>query len=130
MINDYYNANYDSVKAALEVLNKVKAKRKVAILGDMRELGEYEEELHRKVGKEIIKNKIDVLITVGELGKYIADEAETLGLSQLYRFQTNEECTKELENIIKKEDAVLIKASKAMHFEQIAEKMEEAGNYE
>ncbi len=130
MINDYYNANYDSVKAALEVLNQITAKRKVAILGDMRELGKYEEELHRNVGKEIIRNKIDVLITVGNLAKYIAEEAEKLGLKQTYKFKTNEECIKELENIIKKEDAVLIKASKAMHFEEIAESIEEAGNYE
>ena len=130
MISDYYNANYDSVKAALEVLDKITAKRKVAILGDMRELGEYEEELHRNVGKEIIKNKIDVLITVGDLAKYVSKEAEELGLKQTYKFNTNEECIKELNNIIKKEDAILIKASKAMHFEKIAESIEEAGMYE
>lgn len=130
MINDYYNANYDSVKAGLEVMNKITAKRKVAILGDMKELGKYEEELHRNVGKEVIKNKIDVLITVGNLAQYIAKEAEDLGLKQTYKFKTNEECIKELNNIIKKEDAILIKASKAMHFEEIAENIEEAGNYE
>lgn len=130
MINDYYNANYDSVKAALEVMNKITAKRKVAILGDMKELGKYEEELHRNVGKEVIKNKIDVLITVGNLAQYIAKETEDLGLKQTYKFKTNEECIKELNNIIKKDDAILIKASKAMHFEEIAENIEEAGNYE
>ena len=96
----------------------------------MRELGKYEEVLHRNVGKEIIRNKIDVLITVGSLAKYIAEEAKKLGLKQTYKFKTNEECIKELENIIKKEDAVLIKASKAMHFEEIAESIEEAGMYE
>lgn len=130
MVNDYYNANYDSVKAALEVLGKIIAKRKVAILGDMKELGEYEEELHRSVAREIIENKIDVLITVGNLAVYIAQEARRLGLEQVYVFEKNEECIENLNNIIKKEDAVLIKASKAMHFDEIAKNMEEAGKYE
>lgn len=125
MINDYYNANLDSVKAALEVLNKIRAKRKLAILGDMRELGEYEEELHRKVGKEIIKNKIDVLVTVGNLAKYVAQEAENLGLKQIYVFENNESCIQNLKDIIKKDDVVLIKASKSMHFEEIAKAIEE-----
>ena len=61
----------------------------------MRELGKYEEELHRNVGKEIIRNKIDVLITVGNLAKYIAEEAEKLGLKQTYKFKTNENRTKD-----------------------------------
>lgn len=129
MINDYYNANYDSVKAALEVLNKTTAKRKIALLGDMRELGKYEEELHRNVGKEIIKNRIDILITVGALAKYIAQEVKELGLKEVYIFENNEECIKNLNNIIKKDDAILIKASKAMHFGEIAESIEEVKNY-
>ena len=128
MINDYYNANYDSVKAALEVLNKITAKRKVAILGDMKELGKYEEELHRNVGKEVIKNKIDVLITVGNLAEYIVQEAKGLGQKEIYTFKDNEECIKELGEIIKKDDAVLIKASKAMHFEEIAKAIEDSIN--
>jgi len=95
MINDYYNANYDSVKAALEVLNQITAKRKVAILGDMRELGKYEEELHRNVGKEIIRNKIDVLITVGNLAKYIAEEAEKLGFKKCIIPESNKKGLKD-----------------------------------
>lgn len=125
MINDYYNANYDSVKAALEVLNKINAKRKVAILGDMKELGKYEEELHRRVGRKIIENQVDVLITVGSLAKYIAQEAKRIGLMQIYAFQTNEDCIKELKSLIKTDDVILIKASKAMHFEEIAKAIEE-----
>ena len=69
VINDCYNANYDSMKAAIEYLAKLPNKRKIAILGDMLELGEYSKQLHEKVGEEINKNKIDVLITVGEMSK-------------------------------------------------------------
>ena len=53
LINDAYNANYDSMKAAIEYLGKIIDKRKVAILGDMLELGEYEDELHKKIGEEM-----------------------------------------------------------------------------
>ena len=72
VINDSYNASYDSTKAALQVVDKTEAKRKIAVLGDMLELGEYAEELHEKVGEEVVKNKIDILITVGKLAKNIA----------------------------------------------------------
>ena len=62
IINDSYNASYESMKASIEFLAKHTGKRKIAVLGDMFELGKYTKELHEKVGKEIVKNKIDVLI--------------------------------------------------------------------
>lgn len=64
IINDCYNANFDSMKAGLEVLSKMDGKRKIAILGDMLELGEYSKKLHEDVGNEVTKNNIDILITV------------------------------------------------------------------
>jgi len=124
IINDYYNASYDSMKASLEVLSKIEAKRRIAILGDMLELGEYTKELHKKVGEEVAKNKIDILITVGELSKDIAKEAEHLEVKEVYHLKTNLECIKKLKNIIKKEDAILLKASNAMHFGEIANFLE------
>lgn len=121
IMNDYYNASYDSMKASLEVLGNINAPRKIAILGDMLELGEFAAELHKKVGEEVTKNKIDILLTVGKLAKVIAKEAKELGTKEVYCFETNEECINKLKNIIKKEDAVLIKASHAMHFGEISE---------
>ena len=120
IINDYYNASYDSMKASLEVLAKINAKRKIAILGDMIELGEYSEELHKKVGEEVAKNKIEILMTVGNLAKDIANEAEILGVKEVYEFDTNEECIKKLEKIIQKEDCILLKASNRMNFGEIS----------
>lgn len=76
VINDCYNANYDSMKAAIEYLGKLPNKRKIAVLGDMLELGEYSEELHKKVGEEVAKNRINLLICVGEQSENIAKEAE------------------------------------------------------
>lgn len=120
IINDYYNASYDSMKASLEVLAKMNASRKIAILGDMLELGEYSEELHRRVGEEVAKNKIDILFTVGELAKDIAKQAEMLGVKEVYDFNTNEECIEKLQNIIQKEDCILLKASNRMRFGEIS----------
>ncbi len=130
LINDYFNANCDSMKAGLETLYKTEAKRKVAILGDMLELGEYSEELHRKVGKEVAKNKIDVLITVGNCAKFIAKEAESLGVKEVYSFENNKDCISALRKIIKANDAILIKASKCMWFGEIAKSIEEGNSYE
>ncbi len=120
IMNDYYNASYDSMKASLEVLSNIKATRRLAILGDMLELGEYAEKLHSMVGEEVAKNKIDVLCTVGELSKSTAKTAKTLGTKEVYQFSTNEECINKLGEIVRKNDAILIKASNAMHFGEIS----------
>ena len=82
IIDDTYNANYDSMRSSLELLGRVKDKRKIAIIGDMLELGNYTEELHKNIGDVVIDNKIDVLITVGEYSKYIVDRVIELGFSK------------------------------------------------
>lgn len=121
IINDYYNASYDSMTASLKVLAKINSKRKIAILGDMLELGEYTEELHRKVGTEVVNNKIDILLTVGKAANFIASEAKNLGLQEIYQFETNAECIKKIGKIVKKDDAILIKASNKMNFREISQ---------
>lgn len=121
IINDYYNASYDSMAASLNVLAKINSKRKIAILGDMLELGEYTEELHRQVGKEVIKNKIDILLTVGKAARFIANEAKNLGMQGVYQFETNDECINKINRIVKKDDAILIKASNRMNFKEISQ---------
>ncbi len=86
VVNDSYNASLDSMKAALSVINKMQASRKIAVLGDMLELGDFSEELHRKVGKSVVENNIDILITVGENAKYISDEAKKLNFNNIFIF--------------------------------------------
>lgn len=121
IINDYYNASYDSMKASLQVLNNIKADRKIAILGDMLELGQYAEELHKKVGYEVINNNIDILISVGDLSKNISKGAKEKGNIDIYEFASNSECIDGLKKIIKKGDAILLKASNKMNFGEISE---------
>lgn len=121
VINDAYNASYDSMKPALEYLQELPAKRKIAVLGDMFELGEFSEEIHKKVGIEVVTHKIDMLVTVGKLAKYIAEEAKYLRMPEenIISLETTEEASKYLNKILKKDDAVLLKAAHGMHFSEI-----------
>lgn len=118
IINDTYNANYDSMKAAIEYLEKIEGKRKIAVLGDMKELGEYSESLHRKVGEEV--KDIDILITIGELAKCIE---ETADVREMLHFDNNESALEYLKKIMKKDDIILLKASNSMKFGDIAKKL-------
>ena len=120
VINDYYNANYDSMKAALEYLGNLKEKRKIAVLGDMLELGDYSKELHEKVGEEVVKNKIDILITVGKEAKQIAKISEGK-IKGIIECNTNEEAIENINKIKQENDAILLKASNGMHFGEILE---------
>ena len=120
LINDCYNANYDSMKAGLDYLSKTAKQRKIAVLGDMLELGEYSEELHRKVGEEVNNNRIDILITVGEMGKVIAAEASKK-CSEVKSFVNNNDAINYLLSILKSDDTILVKASNGMKFKEIVE---------
>ena len=123
VINDSYNASYDSVKAVLEYLSTIKANRKIAILGDMLELGEYTKELHQKVGEEVVKNKIDILITVGEYSKDISKKARELHMNEIYECKNKEEATEKIKDIMRSGDAIVLKASNAMKLGEILENL-------
>lgn len=121
IINDTYNASPDSMTAALKILGRYK-ERRVAILGDMFEMGEHAEYGHRIVGKGAVENT-DILITIGEISKFIGIEAKENGLdtSKIYHFNTKEEAIDQLDEIINTGDIVLVKASRGMKLEKIVE---------
>ena len=118
IINDTYNANYDSVMSAISVLNNYKT-RKVAILGDILELGGYSEEIHRKLGKDIT---CDLLISIGKESKYTYEEAVKKGIKAYY-FLTKEEFYDKIKQILKPEDTILVKASRGMELDKLVEKL-------
>ena len=123
IINDAYNASLESMTASLKVLSEFK-ERKIAVLGDMFELGDFSEELHRKVGKEVVKNNVDILIACGENAKYIADVAkEKMSKENIYYLENKEEIEPLLEKIVKNNDVILFKASNGMGFYKIAERL-------
>ena len=116
IIDDTYNASYDSVMSALEVLNNFEG-RKVAILGDILELGDYSKEIHQKIGENI---NCDVVISIGDYAKYIDEEATKRGLESYY-FLTKEDFFNNLPVILLQGDNILIKASRGMQFDEIVD---------
>ena len=124
IIDDTYNASYDSMKSALELLGKSN-NRKIAILGDMLELGEYSEEIHRKIGEDVVNNNIDILIMVGNFSLYIKDEALKKGFNKdnIYSFEKQEDTYNLLNNILKEGDLVLVKGSHAINLDKLVEEM-------
>lgn len=123
IINDTYNANYDSIVSALDVLSRYK-RRRVAVLGDVLELGEYSKKIHEKIG-EHIKGNTDVLVTIGSDAKYIKDKALELGFDSkdAYYFKSNEEFLNARSSILKDNDVILFKASHAMDFALLVDVM-------
>ena len=127
IINDAYNASFESMQASLKYLSSFKNNRKIAILGDMFELGEFSEKLHKKVGAEVYQNKIDILICSGKGAKDIVDEAEKLGMNKnnIYYFENRDEIMDFLKNNIKNNDVILFKASNGMRFFELADKIKD-----
>lgn len=118
VINDCYNANYDSTKAALDYLSSLPNKRKIAVLGDMLELGNYSKNLHEQVGQIVANNKIHILICVGEESKHIAKKAQEQGMNKqnIFICANKNEAINILNEKLQKDDAVLIKASNSLKF--------------
>ena len=120
LIDGTYNANVDSMKASIDVLGGYNT-RKIAVLADMLELGEYEEELHREVGNHLNKKNIDMLVTVGNASSYINDEFK--GVS--YHFGTNDEVKEFLIKEVKDQDVLLLKGSNSMKLKEVVEYLKE-----
>ncbi|MGM0436878.1 MAG: UDP-N-acetylmuramoyl-tripeptide--D-alanyl-D-alanine ligase [Bacillota bacterium] len=122
VINDSYNANPLSMKAAIDVLKDISKKRSIAVLGDMLELGPKKEEAHYEVGKYLAKKNIDILITVGDLGEIIANAAEDyMENENIYRVENNKNAYEILNELKEKEDCILVKGSRKMKMEEIVD---------
>lgn len=119
VINDCYNASPDSMRAALSVLHDMKAKRKIAVLGDVLEMGTFAEKALYEVGLSI--EDMDMLVTVGDNSRFIARGASFAGIKNTKSFKTNKEAIDCLREYLKPGDAVLVKASRGMRFEQIVD---------
>ena len=124
LIDDTYNASPDSMIAALNLLAELDG-RKVAVLGDMLELGEFEETGHRMVGARAVE-VVDFLLVVGEKARWIADEAHVQGLSsaKIALFATAAEAGKFLKKSIGEGDVVLVKGSRALRLDEIVLSLE------
>ena len=124
VLNDTYNANPQSMRAAVEVLSKFNGAYKIAVLGDMLELGELGPALHESVGKFVVTCGIDCLIAVGDLAEHIyngACSAQEDGTVECYYRPTKEEAEAVLDQVIRKEATILCKASRGMAMEELVD---------
>ena len=125
IIDDTYNANQDSMINSLSILSKVKNKRRVAILADILELGNYTKEIHENIGKKIFPNTLDILITVGENAKLIAKEAQKNNFknTNIYNFKDYKDCLENVQTLLSKNDIVLLKGSHGMNLIKVVEEL-------
>ena len=122
VIDDAYNANPDSMRAALRVVKALETPgKRIAVLGDMGELGSYAVDMHRDVGKFAAHCGIDVLVCVGEHAQFIAEAAQSEGFprASLHTATCAQQALDLLKPLISAHDVVLVKASHSMHLETI-----------
>ncbi len=123
ILDDCYNANPVSMRAAIDVLDMAHG-RKVAVLGDMGELGDNEEQLHYNIGVYAAEHHIDVVCAIGPLSKALAEGAATGENTRAYWYKDNAAFLADRPNVIRHGDNVLVKASHAMHFSEIVDALQ------
>lgn len=126
ILDDTYNASPASTHSALEVLAEFPASRRIAVLGDMLELGRFTEAAHRSIG-DVVARACDIFIAVGERMKFALQEATAAGVegrrqlpsSQAFWFSRAEEAGRKLDNLLRPGDVVLVKGSQGMRMEKV-----------
>jgi UDP-N-acetylmuramoyl-tripeptide--D-alanyl-D-alanine ligase len=122
VLDDAYNANADSVAAALQTLRELPCKgRRVAVLGDMAELGAHSEAAHEEIGRRAAELGVGQLFAVGKMAPIMARAARGAGLNRVFEFADVETAAAAVKSFIKSGDVVLLKASRATRLERIGE---------
>lgn len=121
IINDCYNSSPDSVRAALKVMKHSLKTRKVAVLGDILEMGEYARDAHFNLGKVVAEMGIDLLITAGENARLIGDGAKQSGMKNVATYPTTDALVRDINTLVKPNDCILVKASHGMEFYKITD---------
>jgi UDP-N-acetylmuramoyl-tripeptide--D-alanyl-D-alanine ligase len=127
IFDDCYNANPDAVRAMLDVLRETPAVRRIAVLGEMLELGRWAEPLHREVGSYVAKSGIPVLVGIRGVARQLVDAAIEGGLEKgaAFFFDTPEEAGAHLRTIARSGDAILFKGSRGTHVEKALQRFME-----
>ncbi len=126
LIDDSYNANPAAVVEAIRLVSSIGEKRrKVLILGEMRDLGRYEEKGHREVGKFAVEKSVDYIITLGSATRFIIDEALKGGIKKNNTFiaKDKEELLMKVKSVIGPKDIILIKGSRSLAMEEVVEEL-------
>ena len=129
VIDDVYNASPDSMKAAIEILKDLGEGRKIAILGDMLELGDYSQKAHTEVGETVAHKGIDILITVGKESKFIGAGARNCAMDNqsIIHLECNKDVIEYLDTFIEQGDKILVKGSRGMKMEEIVDYLRSLG---
>ena len=120
IIDDSYNASPIAMQSALDALRDLPARRRIAVLGDMLEVGKYTPEVHERMGR-LAAESADVLFTVGPRAKFIAEAARNARMrkDRIFSFDTSDEAAKPLRDFLRKGDIVLVKGSHAMELDKV-----------
>jgi UDP-N-acetylmuramoyl-tripeptide--D-alanyl-D-alanine ligase len=122
VLDDTYNANADSVAAALQTMKELPCQgRRVAVLGDMAELGKHSEAAHEEVGRRAAELGIGQLFAVGKMAAVVARGARAAGLTRVLEFQDLQTAGSAIKQFVKEGDLLLLKASRVARLERIAE---------
>jgi UDP-N-acetylmuramoyl-tripeptide--D-alanyl-D-alanine ligase len=129
ILDDSYNASPLSMHAALETLKGLPAKRRIAVLGDMLEIGRYSMEAHERMGR-IAAKAASILVTIGPRAKFIAEGAKEAGLNRrnIFSFETAEDACETVGQLLKKGDLVLLKGSHSMNLEKVVAEVRQIEN--
>lgn len=127
IIDDSYNSNPRALEAALRGLTSLPAKRRVAVLGDMLELGPAEADFHRQAGRQVAANGWDLLLTVGPLARHIAEGAVSAGMpkAKIITFANSDEAAARISALIEDGDLILVKGSHGMKTERVVVRLKD-----
>lgn len=123
IINDAYNASPMSMEAAINTLQEIVKGRRIAVLGDMLELGEVSVAAHQKVGRQVANSGAVALIAYGKMGQEIANGAKMAGMENVFHVESHQAAADKLHEMLQPEDTVLFKGSRGMQMEKIIELM-------
>lgn len=124
ILNDAYNANPSSMAEAIKALGQLEGKRKIAMLGDMLELGDFSEEAHREIGHLLAEEGYSVVFTFGDAAAFIAKEAKKAGLTT-FRCNSHLEMANAYSDIREKGDVILVKGSRGLRMERVVEELKD-----
>jgi UDP-N-acetylmuramoyl-tripeptide--D-alanyl-D-alanine ligase len=126
VLDDAYNANADSMRAALETLQIFPCRgKRIAVLGDMGELGESSVAAHEEVGRHAAQKGVDYLVAVGNSSGIMASAARTAGLREVLDLREVEEVGPAVTEIVRAGDVVLVKASRSARLERVIDYLSE-----
>ncbi len=128
VIDDAYNASPASMMAALEVLDQARGPRRIAVLGNMLELGDHSRQAHLRVGAAVAARDVQLLVCVGELARLIGEEARRRGMPQdsVVLLGDSQEAARKVPQLVQPGDVVLVKGSRGMRMELVVDALREA----